>query len=503
MDLARMIVLAAIVWVGQPGVVRADGDSSTNLVIENSPELVKARDDYKKLINAARDRLLEAFADEEDTLTSSSKFKPEEKLKRLDQLEKERQEFEESGQLPKSVSLKKAVESYKKQTQQARDNCSKVFDSQANKLLRTDREGAADILAAKKELLNPPTKPVEPPVPPITPPPAAPQKEQIFTGHTGKVSGVRFVPGTPLLITGGNSFFKVSNGAGKGSTNNPGDDNTIRLWNTENGQMLAAIKDGLGHPNKTTWQVQGLNLSFDNTAFAVATCRPSADYCNPTISVWAVKTGEPLALFALTGRAGVWAPWFSPDGKTLHAFRADTTWHYLDLPTRKELQVKKLEESAGEEDMLCVAMSSNRDRVYGGMKGGEVRVWSLPEGKELSRFTGHTGPVLSLAVSPDDKLIASAGADGAVRLWEADTGKEAHKLSHTGRVLAVTFTIDGTRVVTGGEERSAIVWDVMNGTKVKRFQGHTGEIMSLDISSDRKWLATGSADKTARTWAMP
>lgn len=127
MSSLRSLALVMAVGLCGAAVLLAEGEASTNIVIENSPELAKARDDYQKMMTTARDRLLKAFADEEDQLTSSSKFKPEEKLKRLDQLEKERQAFEESGAIPKTVGLKKAVDTYKKQTQQARDNCSKVF----------------------------------------------------------------------------------------------------------------------------------------------------------------------------------------------------------------------------------------------------------------------------------------------------------------------------------------------------------------------------------------
>jgi WD40 repeat protein len=492
-----LMVMACLVGAGP---VLAEGETSTNLVIENSPELAKARDDYQKLMTTARDRLLKAFADEEDQLTSSSKFKPEEKLKRLEQLEKERQAFEENGAIPKSVGLKKAVDTYKKQSQQARDNCSKVFDTQANKILKQDRDAAADILAAKKELLDP--TPQAPEAPPPTPTPPG-YKELVFTGHIGKVSAVRIVPGTLLLITGGNSLYKTSNGPGKGNTNHPGDDNTIRLWNLTTGAQLVLIKDGLGHANKLSWQVQVLNLTVDRTAFAVATGRPPADYCNPTISVWATETGQQIAHFPLTGRSGVWAPWFSVEGLQLHAFRGDSTWHHFDLKERKELSAKKLSEQAGEEDMQCVCMSSDRQRVFGGMKDGSVRVWSLPEGKDLLKLEGHSGPVHGLAITADDQRLVSAAADGTARVWDLQTGKEISRCAHGGRVLAVAWTPDGSSVVTAGDDRSAALWDAQTGKEIKRFQGHTDEVLSLDISSDGKWLVTGSADKTARTWSLP
>jgi WD40 repeat protein len=47
-----------------------------------------------------------------------------------------------------------------------------------------------------------------------------------------------------------------------------------------------------------------------------------------------------------------------------------------------------------------------------------LRLWDVATGRELRQFQGHTGPVLSLALSKDGRLLMSGSADGTLRLWQ-------------------------------------------------------------------------------------
>ena len=499
----RMLTrIAAWVFLVVPTASAQDSPQPVPSVL-GSADLTEASEHYVAAIQKAKDKVLDAFALEDKGLTANAKLNTEEKLKRLDELSADKVAFESTGKLPQTAGLKKAVDVYEKDLRRAKDLCAKVFDAAASKAIKTDRKAAQAILDAKTELFETGQLPTPAPVvKPNFPTPAKPNSEElVLAGHTGKVSGVRFSPHDRTLLTGSDSQYKVANPQGKGAVNHPGEDNTVRLWSLETGEQTTLIKDGLGQ--KSTWQVQGLTLSPDGQQFAVATCRPSADYCMPTVTVWSVEAPKRLRYIPLTGRSGVWPPWFGKDGQTLYAFRGDTTVHVFDLTTGKETSVTQLDPTAGEWEMPCACLSAEKSLVFGGMKNGLVRVWSLLNGKEVQTFTGHSGEVLAVALSPDQQRLASCGIDGTARVWDIATGKEVGISRHGGRVSTVTFAGGSDRIVTGGDDRCAVLWEATGGQELMRFAGHSEAVLCLDISSDGRLLATGSADQTARTWLLP
>lgn len=91
----------------------------------------------------------------------------------------------------------------------------------------------------------------------------------------------------------------------------------------------------------------------------------------------------------------------------------------------------------------------------------------------LYTFTGHTGPVFSVAFSYDfgdpTTLVASGSIDNTARVWDVATGEEKYVLEgHTAQVVAVAFNYfesdGGIHLLTAGYDNRILEWDMADGS---------------------------------------
>ena len=68
-----------------------------------------------------------------------------------------------------------------------------------------------------------------------------------------------------------------------------------------------------------------------------------------------------------------------------------------------------------------------------------------------------------MAFSPldDGRLIATAGEDSSVKIWDSHTGKLIHSFrGHTGLVSSLSFSPDGRRLISGSRDKTVKIWDM-------------------------------------------
>ncbi len=70
--------------------------------------------------------------------------------------------------------------------------------------------------------------------------------------------------------------------------------------------------------------------------------------------------------------------------------------------------------------------------------------------------------------------MVSGSRDKTVRIWDAATGQELHKLQgHSDSVTSVVWSPDGTKVVFGSSDKTVRIWDAATGQELDKLQGHS------------------------------
>ena len=133
-----------------------------------------------------------------------------------------------------------------------------------------------------------------------------------------------------------------------------------------------------------------------------------------------------------------------------------------------------------------------------------VRLWEVASGMPVRSLSGHAGAVSGVAFSPDGLLLATAGDDSTVRLWEVASGMPVRSLSgHAGAVSGVAFSPDGLLLATAGDDSTVRLWEVASGMPVRSLSGHAGAVSGVAFSPDGLLLATAGDDRTVRLWDVP
>ncbi len=132
-------------------------------------------------------------------------------------------------------------------------------------------------------------------------------------------------------------------------------------------------------------------------------------------------------------------------------------------------------------------------------KSGVVHLFSTSDGKEQLRLAAHKDPIYALCLSADGKLIATAGADKVIRLWEPVSQKEIGKLEgHTGHILALAFSPDGTMLASGGADKVLNFWGTTNWSQAITLTSHPAPVTSLAWTADGKNLTSSCEDGMPR-----
>jgi WD40 repeat protein/DNA-binding SARP family transcriptional activator len=280
-----------------------------------------------------------------------------------------------------------------------------------------------------------------------------------LSGHPKWIQTLTFSPDESLLATAS-------------------EDHTAKVWDLETGEELLTLS---GH----TDIVNAVEFSPDGTHLA------TSSWGNMT-KIWDLATGQEV----LTIPAGL--PSYTPDGKQILAYGPDGSIIVWDALTGQELS-----NSSGPPGFGIGILTPDRQKIIHGTLTGKVIVWDIAAEQELFSFPAHVSSITDMALHPDGIHLATASADGTVKVWDISPqgSREWLTLSGlTGIAPKVAYSPDGMRLATSGPDNTVIFWDAATGKVLVTLTGHTDTVWGLVFSPDGSRLAAGSLDQTARVW---
>ncbi|MFH8803705.1 TIR domain-containing protein [Streptomyces sp. NPDC017936] len=294
--------------------------------------------------------------------------------------------------------------------------------------------------------------------------PATGQGRRILRGHGRRIGTLSFSADGSMLAAGGN-------------------DGVVRLWHTVSGRRLREL----------TGQSDRLVSAVFSPADATLLATASSD---GDLYLWNAETGEYQREMDVE-TDHVWAEAFSADGDLVATANDDDTVRLWYRATGAH--VVTVTEHFGR--VRSIAFRPDGAVLATGCDDRKVRIWDLAARRITAVLDGHADRVYAVTFAPDGSWLASASWDGQAVVWR--DGAVAHRLTgHTGKLWTAAAHPLRPLLATAGDDRTVRLWDPRTGREEAVLTGHTGRVLAVAFSPDGSLLASGSEDGAVRLWTV-
>jgi WD40 repeat protein len=206
-------------------------------------------------------------------------------------------------------------------------------------------------------------------------------------GHTDFIYAVAWSPDSKSLVSG--SYDKL-----------------VKVWEAGTGKEIRTLKDHADAVYAVAWSSKGNWIATG-----------SADR---SIKVWDAATGK--RLYTITGHGDIiYALAFNQAGTQLVSAGADKTIRTWNLTNEKGDAARTT--SAHGDVVTAIAFSQTGKYLASASQDKSAKVWDSNSGGSVRSIDGQPEALFSVAISPDDTVVAIGSYDGTVRLFKIADGK--------------------------------------------------------------------------------
>jgi len=235
---------------------------------------------------------------------------------------------------------------------------------------------------------------------------------------------------------------------------------------------------------------------------------------------------------------------YAPSGNFVACGGLDNICSIYSLKTR-EGNVKVSRELPGHVGYLSCCRFIDDHHIITSSGDMSCAMWNIETGQQAASFTGHTGDVMSLTLSPDLRTFISGACDASSKLWDTRDGtckqtfsghesdinavsffpngyafatgsddatcrlfdiradQELTIYSHDNIICGITsvgFSKSGRLLLAGYDDFNCNIWDSLKSERAGILAGHDNRVSCLGVTEDGMAVATGSWDSFLRIW---
>ncbi|KAF2876818.1 WD40-repeat-containing domain protein [Massariosphaeria phaeospora] len=121
-------------------------------------------------------------------------------------------------------------------------------------------------------------------------------------------------------------------------------------------------------------------------------------------------------------------------------------------------------------------------------------------------YLGHTGEIISIAVSDSGKYLATGDKHARLIIWDADTLTPRKLFTrHRDAVTSLSFRRGTEQLFSGGADRAVIVWSAPESAYIETLVGHQDTVIGIAgglEANQETCVSVGARDRSARLWRV-
>jgi WD40 repeat protein len=157
---------------------------------------------------------------------------------------------------------------------------------------------------------------------------------------------------------------------------------------------------------------------------------------------------------------------------------------------------------ASKKNLASMALSPDGKILATAGLGDDILIWSLPSGEPVGTLSGHKTAVMSLAFINEGRRLVSLGYEQAIRFWDTRTWREVREERASAKGLrGLAFSPD-ERIAALSLESRVQLWSVEKWALQEELPVGTKVVNGMAFSPDGGWFAAGAADKRIRVWEL-